>query len=102
VGLALGIVGLVVKNRLRGAAIAGVILSAIGLILSIIMVIVYTAVFFGVPKSVNDTHKEATKSHTVIYDSGSGDSTDADVPYDSYTDGKSGSASANNQALQSP
>jgi hypothetical protein len=101
VGLTLGIVGLVVKNRLRGAAIAGVILSAIGLIVSIIMVIVYTAVFFGVPKAVNDTHKDATKSIILIY-SGIGDSTDADVPYDSYTDGKSGSASANNQVLKSP
>lgn len=46
-GVVLGIVGLVIKFRPRKAAIAGVILSGLGLILSIVLVIVYTAAFVG-------------------------------------------------------
>jgi hypothetical protein len=42
VGLVLGIVGLVLKNRARGLAIAGTIVSAIALVLSIVLAVVYT------------------------------------------------------------
>jgi hypothetical protein len=98
VGLALGIVGLIAKNRPRGGAIAGVILSALGLILSIIMVILYTAVFFGVSKAVDDQKKEAAKSHSVVYTL-SGDSTDADVTYSTENNGTFGEESANGQTL---
>lgn len=47
VGLALGIIGLIVKFKPRKAAIAGVILSGIGLILSIVLVVVYSVALAG-------------------------------------------------------
>lgn len=50
-GLALGIIGLMIKFRPRKAAIAGVILSALGLILSIVLVIVYAAALSGAAKA---------------------------------------------------
>jgi hypothetical protein len=53
-GVVLGIIGLVIKFRPRKAAIAGVILSGLGLILSIILVVVYTAAFAGAVKAVSD------------------------------------------------
>lgn len=53
VGLALGIVGLVVKGRPRKAATAGVILSGVGLVLSIILAVVYTAFFAGAAEAIS-------------------------------------------------
>lgn len=53
IGLILGIVGLLVKHRPRGAAIAGLILSVIALILSIIMVTIYAAAGNAIQKAVN-------------------------------------------------
>jgi hypothetical protein len=55
IGLALGIIGLIVKFKPRKAALAGVILSGLGLILSIILVVVYTAAFAGAVKAVSDS-----------------------------------------------
>lgn len=98
VGLVLAIVGLVVKLRKRGTAIAGLILSAIGLILAIVMVVVYSAIFFGVSKAVDDTKKAANATHSVVY-SLTGDSTDATVTYSTFTDGKSGQEQATSQTL---
>ncbi len=54
VGVILGIIGLVIKFRPRKAAVAGVILSGLGLILSIILVVVYTAALAGAAKAIND------------------------------------------------
>jgi hypothetical protein len=54
VGVALGIIGLVIKFRARKAAVAGVILSGLGLILSIVLAVVYTAVFAGAVNTLND------------------------------------------------
>jgi hypothetical protein len=98
IGLTLGVVGLVVKFRKRGTAVAGLILSALGLILSIVMVVVYTAVFFGISKTVEDTNKAANATHSVVY-SITGDSTDATVTYSTFTDGKSGTEQATGQTL---
>ncbi len=53
-GVALGIVGLVIKFRPRKAAIAGVILSGLGLLLSIILVAVYAAAFAGAAKAISE------------------------------------------------
>jgi hypothetical protein len=54
VGVILGIVGLVIKFRPRKAAIAGVILSGLGLILSVILVVVYAAALGGAAKAISD------------------------------------------------
>ncbi|HEY2642357.1 MAG TPA: hypothetical protein VGI56_01270 [Galbitalea sp.] len=51
IGLVLGIVGLVVKNRPRKAALAGTIISGVALILSIILAVAYTAAFVGAVES---------------------------------------------------
>lgn len=53
-GVILGIVGLVIKFRPRKAAIAGVILSGLGLLLSIILVVVYVAAFNSVAAAIKD------------------------------------------------
>lgn len=76
VGLILGIVGLVVKFRPRKAAIAGVILSGLGLVLSIILAVVYTAVFAGAAKAISssETVPPATTSSTAAP---AGDASDA-------------------------
>lgn len=47
VGLVLGVVALFLKNKAKGIAAAGSITSGAALILSIVMPIVYTALFFG-------------------------------------------------------
>lgn len=52
VGVVLGIVGLLIKFRPRKAAIAGVILSGLGLILAIILVVVYAAAFTGAAEAI--------------------------------------------------
>jgi hypothetical protein len=53
VGVILGIVGLVIKYRPRKAAVAGVILSGLGLILSTILVVVYAAIFTGAAEAIS-------------------------------------------------
>lgn len=45
VGLVLGIIGLFLKNKSKGTAIAGTIVSGLALIISIVMGLVYTAAF---------------------------------------------------------
>lgn len=52
-GLVLGIVGLVVKFRPRKAAVAGVILSGIGLVLSVVLAVIYTAAFAGAAEAIS-------------------------------------------------
>jgi Na+-transporting methylmalonyl-CoA/oxaloacetate decarboxylase gamma subunit len=47
VGLALGIVGLVLKNRVKGMAIAGTVTSGVALVLSIVLAIAYSVWFLG-------------------------------------------------------
>lgn len=76
-GVAFGIFGLLVKFRPRKAAIAGLILSGLGLILSIILAIVYTAAFAGAAKAIQDdtvpTAGTQSSSASAPADSGSGD-----------------------------
>lgn len=55
VGAVLGIIGLIVKFRPRKAAVAGLILSGLGLLLSIILAVVYTAAFAGAAKAISDS-----------------------------------------------
>jgi len=54
VGVVFGIIGLVIKFRPRKAAIAGLILSGVGLLLSIILAVVYTAAFAGAAKALEE------------------------------------------------
>jgi hypothetical protein len=54
VGVVFGIIGLVIKFRPRKAAIAGLILSGVGLLLSIILATVYTAAFAGAAKALEE------------------------------------------------
>ncbi|WP_439689667.1 DUF5067 domain-containing protein [Curtobacterium sp. SP.BCp] len=53
VGVVLGIVGLVIKFRPRKAAIAGLILSGLGLLLSVILAVIYTAAFAGAAEAIS-------------------------------------------------
>jgi hypothetical protein len=53
VGAVLGIIGLVIKFRPRKAAVAGLILSGLGLVLSIVLAVVYTAIFAGAAEAVS-------------------------------------------------
>lgn len=56
VGLILGVIALFLKGKARGIAIAGTAVSGVALILSIIMVVVYTAGFVSaVDDAVNDS-----------------------------------------------
>ncbi|MCS5733103.1 DUF4190 domain-containing protein [Herbiconiux daphne] len=52
VGLVLGIIALVRKSRSKGLALTGTILSGVALILSIVLAVVYTVIFFAA--AVND------------------------------------------------
>ncbi len=45
VGLVLGVIGLFMKNKGKGTAIAGTVVSGLALIISIVMGLVYTAAF---------------------------------------------------------
>lgn len=109
VGLILGIVALVLKNRKKGFAIAGTIVSGVAIILSIILAIVYTAGFAG---AVSDAIKTAetnssaspsatapaTRDISVVYEV-NGTSTDASIVYSTYANGTSGTEQATGQAL---
>lgn len=92
-GVVLGVVGLVVKLRPRKAALVGVILSALGLILSIVLAAVYTAGFAGAAKSLSEaTVPPATPTSTSSPSpsaSASADTTGAgaDGASGSFTDG---------------
>lgn len=87
-GVILGVVGLVIKFRPRKAAIAGVILSGLGLILSIVLVVVYTIAFMGAAKALShDTVPLASASPSSTGSAGTGSAS---------------SGSADNQAADSP
>jgi hypothetical protein len=104
VGLVLGIVGLVIKNRPRGLAIAGVIVSALALVLSIVLAIVYTVGFATtvvgeISEQIPDSSSFPTDAATpdedertveVVYEI-TGDGTDVTIVYLSVTAAESGS-----------
>jgi hypothetical protein len=95
IGLILGIVALVSKtNKKKGPAIAGTIISAIAAITTILMIVVYTAVFFA---SVGTAVQESTTPVSVAYDVTGG--TASSITYSTYTNGQSGTEQATNQTL---
>lgn len=98
IGLALGIVGSVLKGRPKAAAVAGTIVSGIALLLSIILASAYTAGFNAVANSVHNDNVKAAKSVSLVY-SVSGDSTDSNITYSNYTGNTSGSEQASNATL---
>lgn len=90
IGVILAIVGLTRKGRPHGTSIAGLIISAVGTILAIVMVVVYSAIFFAASDAVDKSNKAAAAEHTVVY-TVTGDSTDSTINYSTYTDNNSGS-----------
>lgn len=121
VGVALGIVGLVVKFRPRKAAIAGLILSGLGLILSIILATIYTAALAGAGKALSESTFPAAPStatsgaspstdaskapaqgaseHTVTYDVTGNGTKATSVAYLTFDNGSSGTSQANDTAI---
>ena len=109
-GLALGIIGLVIKFRPRGAAIAGVILSGLGLLLSVILVIVYASAFAGAAKALRDVPVETTSPSAtatanagdplvVAYSVTSDAQTAQSITYSTLTGGKVGTEQATGAAV---
>ncbi len=89
IGLILGIVALV-KNKQKGLAVAGTVISAVAGVLSIIMIITYTAIFFGVVGSaINQTNEEMNAPVTVTYEV-TGAGKNVSVTYSTYANGTSG------------
>jgi hypothetical protein len=120
VGLILGVLGLLAKGRSKGLPITGTVLSGIALILSIIMVVVYTAAFAAVSKAVDDSaagpsittpssdasagasdapSASARKDLDVVYGVTSDAATAATISYFTFNNGQSGQESANGAAL---
>jgi Mycobacterium membrane protein len=79
VGLVLGVIALFLKGRRKGAAITGVILNAVAILLSIILAIVYTAGFAtGISNAIATAQASATSGppQTLVYEvTGAGTST---------------------------
>lgn len=99
IGLVLGLVSLLGKNKRKKIAVAGTIVSAVALILSIVMAVTYTASFANsVKTSIDKTNADNATPVSVVYNV-TGDSTDATVTYSTYANGQSGSEQATNQAL---
>jgi hypothetical protein len=98
IGLVLGVIAIFLKGRSKGAAIAGAVISFVALILSIILAIVYTA---GFAASVSSSYEEVQASNSaaaavpvaVKYEI-TGDAPTIDARYSTYTNGSSGSESA--------
>lgn len=99
VGLVLGIIGLVLKGRKRKIAIAGTILSGAALILSIVMAIVYTAVFAAAIQTGIDEEIAASDVDVALVYEVTGDSTDASITYATFANGESGTEQSTGQAL---
>lgn len=99
VGLILGIVALAKKNVKKTVALVGTVLSAVAVILSIVMAVAYTGLFFhAVDQSVQQVNEENNTPVSVVYDV-TGASADATVTYSSYSNGNSGTEQASGQAL---
>ena len=99
VGLVLGIIAVVLKARRRAAAIAGIILSAVALVLSIILAVFYTAWLFGsIAEGIRQGQDGATGQTSLIYQV-DGTGSDVDISYSAYTDGISTTQQSTGQAL---
>ena len=98
VGLVLGVVALFLAGRAKGAAVAGVVLSLVGLVTSIILAIVYTFVFFGVQAHSNPALVVPSDSVPLVYQV-DGTGSDATITYTTYTDDIPGTEQLMNQSL---
>ncbi|PPI20192.1 hypothetical protein C5D34_12590 [Rathayibacter sp. AY1B1] len=103
IGLVLGIIGLFLKGRSRGTAIAGTVLNVIALVLSIILAVVYTAGFAsGVSNAIATAQAESSEAavvpRTLVYEV-TGAATAASITWSTYDGGTSGSEQATGQAL---
>ncbi|MGA1838252.1 MmpS family transport accessory protein [Herbiconiux sp. 11R-BC] len=89
VGMVLGIVALVLRGRRKGSAIAGLVLSGVALVLSIVLAIVYTVVFFGhlVSSAQNAVPLDGTPVALVYQVDGTG--SEVDISYAAYDSGYS-------------
>jgi hypothetical protein len=98
VGIALGIVGLTGTAARRGFAIAGIILSGVGLALSAVTAIVFTALALGASHAIEHSLGVPEKEHTLIY-SVTGDSPEADISYTTDITGSMGLSVAPEEPL---
>ncbi|HEY8590127.1 MAG TPA: DUF4190 domain-containing protein [Naasia sp.] len=94
IGLVLGIIGLFLKDRSKGTAIAGTIVSAIALILSIVLAIAYTAGFAAAVNEATEEREAAANVDQVLVYTVEGTATNANVMYSTYNDGSSGTESS--------
>ncbi len=88
VGLGLGIVGLVLKNRVKGMAIAGTVTSGVALVLSIVLAIAYSVWIIG--ELENDLGNVSTSSERPV--------TEAPVTDEEETDAEAAVGSRENPA----
>lgn len=68
IGLILGIIGLIMKHRAKGTAIAGTIISGVGLIIGIVMAIVTAGIVAGLGAAVTNLNEQLNAEHTVVYE----------------------------------
>ena len=105
VGIVLWIIGLLLRDRPRGKALGGLILSVIALILSIVLAIVYTAgivtaITGAVRESEARSSAEASDEPRVTYQvEGSGGTVTAGVLWTTSVGGQAGSEQASDQPL---
>ncbi len=105
VGIVLGIIGLILKDRPKGMALGGLIASVVALILSIVLAIVYTAgivtaITGAVRESEARSSAEASDEPRVTYQvEGSGGTVTAGVLSTKSVGGTAGSEQASDQPL---
>jgi len=113
VGVVLGVVGLLIKNRSKGLSIAGTTVSGLALVLAILMAVVYATAFAAAVKSVQDegsriqssstpsagSSASTAASHTVEYQVTSDASTANNITYYTFSNGQGGSEQANGAPL---
>lgn len=82
-GIVVGVIGLFLAGRPKRAAIAGTIISFVALILSIVMAIVYTFLFFGhLIGAATNTDRLGDDVSLIYQVDGTG--SDVDITYSSY------------------
>lgn len=99
IGLVLGIVGLALKGRRKRIAAAGTIVSAVAIVLSIVMAIVYTSVIIDTAsKAIDHENKIAQTPVTLTYNV-TGTGSDVDITYESFQNGSASSSDVNGTKL---
>lgn len=105
VGIVLGIIGLILKDRPKGMALGGLVVSVVALILSIVLAIVYTAgivtaITGAVRESEARSSAEATDEPRITYQvEGTGGTVTAGVLWTTSVGGSVGSEQASDQPL---